>query len=92
MRPSRSWRGQSPAPVSGRVFDASDVKTLVDSSLEFWLTTGRYNAQFEARLAKRIGVRSSLTCNSGSSANLLALAALTSPAACATGRSRRALR
>jgi CDP-6-deoxy-D-xylo-4-hexulose-3-dehydrase len=71
--------GQSPAPVSGRVFDASDVKTLVDSSLEFWLTTGRYNAQFEARLAKRIGVRSALTVNSGSSANLLAFAALTSP-------------
>jgi CDP-6-deoxy-D-xylo-4-hexulose-3-dehydrase len=62
--------GQSPVPVSGRVFDASDVKTLVDSSLEFWLTTGRYNAQFEARLA---------TVNSGSSANLLAFAALTSP-------------
>lgn len=71
--------GQSAAPVSGRVFDASDVKTLVDSSLEFWLTTGRYNAQFEARLAKRIGVRSALTVNSGSSANLLAFAALTSP-------------
>jgi CDP-6-deoxy-D-xylo-4-hexulose-3-dehydrase len=71
--------GQSPVPVSGRVFDASDVKTLVDSSLEFWLTTGRYNTQFEARLAKRIGVRSALTCNSGSSANLLAFAALTSP-------------
>lgn len=71
--------GQSAAPVSGRVFDASDVQTLVDSSLEFWLTTGRYNAQFEARLAKRIGVRSALTVNSGSSANLLALAALTSP-------------
>lgn len=71
--------GQSPVPVSGRVFDAADVKTLVDSSLEFWLTTGRYNAQFEARLAKRIGVRSALTCNSGSSANLLAFAALTSP-------------
>jgi CDP-6-deoxy-D-xylo-4-hexulose-3-dehydrase len=71
--------GQSPVPVSGRAFDASDVKTLVDSSLEFWLTTGRYNAQFEARLAKRIGVRSALTVNSGSSANLLAFAALTSP-------------
>lgn len=71
--------GQSVAPVSGRVFDATDVKTLVDSSLEFWLTTGRYNAQFEARLAKRIGVRSALTVNSGSSANLLAFAALTSP-------------
>ena len=71
--------GQSAAPVSGRVFDASDVKTLVDSSLEFWLTTGRFNAQFEARLAKRIGVRSALTVNSGSSANLMAFAALTSP-------------
>ena len=71
--------GHSAAPVSGRAFDASDVKTLVDSALEFWLTTGRYNAQFEARLAKRIGVRWALTANSGSSANLLAFAALTSP-------------
>ncbi|HEY3797684.1 MAG TPA: lipopolysaccharide biosynthesis protein RfbH [Caulobacteraceae bacterium] len=71
--------GQSAVPVSGRAFDASDVMSLVDSSLEFWLTTGRFNEAFQTRLAKRIGVRSVLTVNSGSSANLLALAALTSP-------------
>jgi len=71
--------GVSPAPVNGRVFDASDVRSLVDSALEFWLTTGRFNAAFQARLAKRIGVRSALTVNSGSSANLVAFSALTSP-------------
>jgi CDP-4-dehydro-6-deoxyglucose reductase, E1 len=69
---------RSPAPVNGRVFDASDVKTLVDSALEFWLTTGRFNREFEARLAKRIGVRYAHTVNSGSSANLVAFSALTS--------------
>jgi len=71
--------GQSPAPVNGRVFDASDVKVLVDSALEFWLTSGRYNAEFETRLAARVGARFALTVNSGSSANLIALSALTSP-------------
>ena len=71
--------GQSAAPVNGRVFDGSDVKTLVDSALEFWLTTGRYNTQFQERLAKRIGVRYAQTVNSGSSANLIAFTALTSP-------------
>ena len=71
--------GQSTAPVNGRVFDGSDVKTLVDSALEFWLTTGRYNTQFQERLAKRIGVRYAQTVNSGSSANLVAFSALTSP-------------
>jgi CDP-6-deoxy-D-xylo-4-hexulose-3-dehydrase len=71
--------GQSPAPVNGRVFDASDVRTLVDSALEFWLTTGRYNTAFQERLAKRIGVRYAQTVNSGSSANLVAFSALTSP-------------
>lgn len=71
--------GQSSVAVSGRVFDSSDVKSLIDSSLEFWLTTGRFNDQFQERLAKRIGVRYALTVNSGSSANLVAFSALTSP-------------
>lgn len=70
--------GETPVQVSGRVFDASDVKSLVDSALEFWLTTGRFNAQFERELAARIGIRYSLTVNSGSSANLTAFSALTS--------------
>jgi CDP-6-deoxy-D-xylo-4-hexulose-3-dehydrase len=71
--------GTSAAPVNGRVFYASDMRGLVDSALDFWLTTGRFNAQFQERLAARIGVRYALTTNSGSSANLLALSALTSP-------------
>lgn len=71
-------RGQSPVPVSGKVYDGADMRSLVDSSLDFWLTTGRFNDQFEARLAERLGVRHCLTTNSGSSANLLALSSLTS--------------
>lgn len=71
--------GQSPVPVSGKVYGASDVATLVDSALDFWLTTGRFNAAFEARLRAFLGVRHALTCNSGSSANLLAVSALASP-------------
>jgi CDP-6-deoxy-D-xylo-4-hexulose-3-dehydrase len=66
-------------PVSGKVFDADDVQSLVDSSLDFWLTTGRFAKQFEEQFADRMGVRHALLCNSGSSANLLAMTALTSP-------------
>jgi CDP-6-deoxy-D-xylo-4-hexulose-3-dehydrase len=71
--------GQSDVPVSGRVFDSTDVRSLIDSSLEFWLTTGRFNEQFQTELAARIGVKYALTVNSGSSANLVAFSALTSP-------------
>ncbi len=71
--------GISAIPVSGKVFDAAEVVSLVDSSLDFWLTTGRYAAEFEARFAEVMGVRHALLCNSGSSANLLAVSALTSP-------------
>jgi CDP-6-deoxy-D-xylo-4-hexulose-3-dehydrase len=71
--------GKSAVPVSGRHFDASDLVTLVDSSLDFWLTTGRFNKAFEHELAHWLGARRLLTVNSGSSANLLAFAALTSP-------------
>lgn len=70
--------GQSPAPVSGRVFDARDMQALVDSALDFWLTTGRFNAAFEQRLASYVGAKRALTVNSGSSANLVAFSALTS--------------
>ncbi len=66
-------------PVSGRVYGAREMQTLVDSALDFWLTTGRFNEDFEKKLAARIGVRSALTVNSGSSANLVAFSALTSP-------------
>lgn len=71
--------GESPVPVSGRVFDADDVAALVDSSLDFWLTAGRYARTFESELAERMGSIACLLCNSGSSANLLAVSALTSP-------------
>lgn len=71
--------GESMVSVAGRVFDADDVVNLVDSSLDFWLTTGRFAEQFERDFAKFMGVRSAILCNSGSSANLLALSALTSP-------------
>jgi CDP-4-dehydro-6-deoxyglucose reductase, E1 len=71
--------GHSSVPVSGRTFDSADVKSLVDSALEFWLTTGRFNEAFQTDLAKRVSVRYALTVNSGSSANLVAFSALTSP-------------
>jgi len=71
--------GASPVPVSGKVYGAADMKSLVDSSLDFWLTTGRFNDEFEAKLAKFIGIKMALTTNSGSSANLLALSSLASP-------------
>jgi CDP-6-deoxy-D-xylo-4-hexulose-3-dehydrase len=72
--------GESPVPVSGRTYDADELTHLVDASLDFWLTTGRYAEQFEREFAKYLGVRYAMLCNSGSSANLLALTALTSPA------------
>src|SRR5579871_1145284 len=71
--------GETPVLYAGRVFDEEDVMSLVDSSLDFWLTTGRFCAQFERELARFVGVREAVLCNSGSSANLLALSALTSP-------------
>lgn len=70
--------GVSPVPVSGKVYDGHDMRHLVDSALDFWLTTGRFNEAFEARLSARLGVAHALTTNSGSSANLLALSTLTS--------------
>ncbi len=71
--------GHSPVPVSGKVYGAPELRMLVDSALDFWLTTGRFNDAFEAALARVFGARWALTCNSGSSANLLAVAALASP-------------
>ena len=71
--------GESPVPVAGRVFDAGDVRSLVDSSLDFWLTTGRFAAQFEREFARWFGIRTATLVNSGSSADLLAVTSLTSP-------------
>jgi CDP-6-deoxy-D-xylo-4-hexulose-3-dehydrase len=67
-----------PVPVSGRTFDEEELVTLVDSALDFWLTSGRFAERLEKDLASFIGVRHALLCNSGSSANLLAVSALTS--------------
>jgi CDP-6-deoxy-D-xylo-4-hexulose-3-dehydrase len=71
--------GESVVPVSGKVLDPEDLVALVDSSLDGWLTAGRFTAEFERKLAKYVGVRSALFVNSGSSANLVALSGLTSP-------------
>ena len=70
--------GESRVNYAGRVFDEREMVNLVDSSLEFWLTYGRYSRQFEKGLADYLGVRFCLLVNSGSSANLLAFSALTS--------------
>ncbi len=71
--------GETPVPVSGKVFDGDEVSSLVDSALDFWLTTGRFAHEFERRFARWMGVRHAMLVNSGSSANLAALSALTSP-------------
>jgi len=72
-------RGHSLVPVSGKVLTADDYVALVESSLDGWLTAGRFHDSFERALAKYVGVRNALFVNSGSSANLVALAGLTSP-------------
>ena len=72
-------RGQTSIPFAGRVFDAEEMKLLVDASLDFWLTTGRFAQTFEKQFARFMGLRSAILVNSGSSANLLALTCLTSP-------------
>jgi len=66
-------------PYAGRVYDSAEMVNLVDSSLEFWLTAGRYTDEFEKTFAKLLGVKFVSLVNSGSSANLLAFMALTSP-------------
>jgi CDP-6-deoxy-D-xylo-4-hexulose-3-dehydrase len=71
--------GQSRVNYAGRVFDATEMQYLVDSSLDFWLTYGDYSKKFEKELAKFLNVRWAFLVNSGSSANLLAFYALTSP-------------
>ncbi|MDD2741897.1 MAG: lipopolysaccharide biosynthesis protein RfbH [Rhodocyclaceae bacterium] len=71
--------GKSLIPPSGKVIGAPEIVNMVEASLDGWLTTGRFNAAFEKKLATYLTVNHVLTCNSGSSANLLALTALTSP-------------
>ncbi len=71
--------GKDYVNYAGRVYDEKELSALVDSSLDFWLTSGRYAQEFEKRLANFIGAKFCLLTNSGSSANLLAVTALTSP-------------
>lgn len=71
--------GTTPLEYAGRVFDEQELVNLVDSSLDFWLTTGRYAQEFERKFAGYLNRRYALLTNSGSSANLLAVSALTSP-------------
>ncbi|MCG2712468.1 MAG: lipopolysaccharide biosynthesis protein RfbH [Candidatus Omnitrophica bacterium] len=71
--------GKSKLPYAGRVFDEKELVSLVDASLDFWLTAGRFADKFENDLADFLGVKYCLLTNSGSSANLLAVSALTSP-------------
>jgi len=71
--------GETQIPVSGKVLDAAEMRLLMDSALDFWLTTGRFAEQFEREFARWMGIRECVLTNSGSSANLLAVSALTSP-------------
>ena len=79
LAPKKFVAGESHVPVSGKVLGAKEVQFMVDASLDAWLTTGRFNGAFEKRLKKFLGVKHVLTVNSGSSANLVAFSALTSP-------------
>lgn len=77
--PKEFSAGESIVPPSGKVLSAKELKFMVDASLDGWLTTGRFNEAFEKRLGEYVGLPHALTTTSGSSANLLALTALTSP-------------
>ncbi len=72
--------GRTPVLVSGKVYDFEDMATLMEATLDFWLTTGRFAAVFEKNFSEFLGTRHTSLCNSGSSANLLAISCLTSPA------------
>lgn len=71
--------GTSPVPVTGKVFGEPEILAAIKASMDFWLTSGPYTEEFESRFAKTVGMRHAYMVNSGSSANLLAISALTSP-------------
>lgn len=71
--------GESAVPVTGKVFGEAELSAAIQASADFWLTSGPYTEKFESRFAKTVGMRHAFMVNSGSSANLLALSALTSP-------------
>ncbi|MCE1115806.1 MULTISPECIES: lipopolysaccharide biosynthesis protein RfbH [Pseudomonas] len=79
MAPKPFVAGQSSVPPAGKVIGAGELQAMTEAVLDGWLTTGRFNEAFEKRLGKYLGRRCVLTTNSGSSANLLAFSALTSP-------------
>ena len=79
MAPQAFVPGKSNVLVSGKVFDSTEIEFLVEASLDGWLTTGRFAAQFEREFAAFMGLRCASLVNSGSSANLVALSCLTSP-------------
>jgi CDP-4-dehydro-6-deoxyglucose reductase, E1 len=71
--------GKTPVRYAGRFFDEKEIQAAVEASLDFWLTEGRFTEEFQSELAAKVGVEYAILTNSGSSANLLALTALTSP-------------
>ncbi|MDI1259426.1 lipopolysaccharide biosynthesis protein RfbH [Aquabacterium sp.] len=79
LAPKAFVPNESPVPVSGKVIGARELQLMVEASLDGWLTTGRFNAEFEQKLAQFLGVKHLITVNSGSSANLVAFSTLTSP-------------
>ena len=79
LAPTPFLPGLTAIPPSGKVLDAAELKNMVEASLDGWLTTGRFNTEFEKKLAAFIGVKHLITVNSGSSANLVAFSTLTSP-------------
>lgn len=79
LSPNPFIGGETVIPPSGKLLGARELQLMVEASLDGWLTTGRFNAEFELKLAKFIGVNHLITVNSGSSANLVAFSTLTSP-------------
>ena len=79
MAPQPFLAGLTLVPPSGKLIGAEEIKKMVEASLDGWLTTGRFNAEFEEKLAKFLGIKHLITVNSGSSANLVAFSTLTSP-------------
>src|SRR5262245_57204907 len=78
LKPAPFVPGTTPIPVSGKVWDHEELQALLEASLDGWWTEGRFTQAVQVELSKFVGVRNAALCNSGSSANLLALTALTS--------------
>ena len=70
--------GETLIPCTGKIIDSSEIKNMISASMDGWLTTGRFNTDFQNKLAKYLSVKKLITVNSGSSANLIAFSSLTS--------------